>query len=94
MRRPRKITSTLSPYVLSHNISGGNFKLPALNALLLRATHELICVEETWLQENIFDVEILGKTLYQINRMDRRRFDNERRRGGGVITCHKTHLRG
>lgn len=80
--------------ILSHNISGGTFKLPLLNALLAGEAHEAITIQETWLKESVIDSEITNNTLYQINRLDRSHFDNHRLQGGGVITCFKngTHI--
>jgi len=51
---------------------------------LLNVNYDIICLTETWLNDNVFDSE-LGFTNYNLYRNDRNNLSYGKKRGGGVL---------
>lgn len=51
---------------------------------MLNVNYNIICLTETWLNDNVFDFE-LGFTSYNLYRNDRNSLSYGKKRGGGVL---------
>lgn len=69
------------------NVRGLLTKIPFLRNALSNVNYDFICLSETWLNTNVFDVE-LGFINYNIYRNDRN-LSFGKTRGGGVLIAIK-----
>lgn len=72
------------------NVRGLLTKIPFLRNALSNVNYDFICLSETWLSTNVFDVE-LGFINYNIYRNDRN-LSFGKTRGGGVLIAIKKKI--
>lgn len=67
-------------------------KINIINHHLSLSEYEIFCLQETWLNANITNIEITHGTNYDIFRQDRSETSNEAVGGGGVATLASKNL--
>lgn len=67
-------------------------KLPVFNNHFLANDYDLISITETWLNESVFDAEILTNSDFNIFRRDRSTKVSEKSDGGGVLLAVSSKL--
>lgn len=72
------------------NVRGLLTKIPYLRNALLNVNYDIICLNETWLNSNVFDAE-LGFNNYNLHRNDRI-LSLGKSRGGGVLIAVKKNI--
>lgn len=78
--------------IYSPKISECKGKINDLNNKLTTSSFDIICIQESWLDDSINDNEITGGTQFSIVRADRSFFNNPRKRGGGVCILIKDNF--
>ena len=74
------------------NASSIRGKLQEFNSNFDRDDFDLIAIAETWLNDSVFDSEILINGGYNIFRKDRSKETSDKQDGGGVILAVNSNL--
>lgn len=78
--------------IYSQNISGGRSKLYRINDFLANTLFNIVAIQETWYDSSISNDELRAGVDFQIARMDRSNFKNNRTKGGGVCIFIRSNL--
>lgn len=76
----------------SQNVSGARSKIYKFNDFLANTNFDIIAIQESWFDESIDSNEIIASVDFQISRMDRSCFDNDRSKGGGVCLLVRNQI--